>query len=191
MANSITYRGDFKLGDDYHTMDVVTFGGREYFCVQANNFQEPGSVEYWALIGRGQSAYEIALKYGFQGSEQDFAEKLVGGKPKFELKDGHIYADDTDLGAFTGAVPVVKSIAVLDGQALDNLTTEGKYYASGVKALGVPSQVTHDWVMEVIGQGSAIIQRLTEITTTDQYVRSYDGTKWSDWIITTSWGDQS
>lgn len=200
LANTVSYRGNFQLGDMYHTMDVVTFGGKEYFCIQANDFKEPGRTDYWALIGRGKSAYELALDNGYVGSEKKFVQDMVGGKPDFELKDGHIYANGTDLGAFSSTVPTVKSQAVTVGQNLDTITKEGNYYDNGVGILNLPSDAGTNWVLEVIGQGTAIIQRLTSIASGDEYLRTYNGSTWSQWIKSTHWqavgqtsqtGDQS
>ena len=53
MANTVHARGEFQLNTDYHVLDIVSNGGRDYLCVRANDGEDVTDQEYWMLLAQG------------------------------------------------------------------------------------------------------------------------------------------
>ena len=53
MANTVHARGEFQLNTDYHVLDIVSNGGRDYLCVRANDGEDVTDQEYWMLRAQG------------------------------------------------------------------------------------------------------------------------------------------
>lgn len=53
MANTVHARGEFQLNTDYHVLDIVSNGDRDYLCVRANDGEDVTDQEYWMLLAQG------------------------------------------------------------------------------------------------------------------------------------------
>lgn len=53
MANTVHARGEFQLNTDYHVLDIVSNGNRDYLCVRANDGEDVTDQEYWMLLAQG------------------------------------------------------------------------------------------------------------------------------------------
>ena len=53
MANTVHARGKFQLNTDYHVLDIVSNGDRDYLCVRANDGEDVTDQEYWMLLAQG------------------------------------------------------------------------------------------------------------------------------------------
>ncbi|MDC2839631.1 pyocin knob domain-containing protein [Limosilactobacillus mucosae] len=53
MANTVHARGEFQLNTDYHVLDIVSNGDRDYLCVRANEGEDVTDQEYWMLLAQG------------------------------------------------------------------------------------------------------------------------------------------
>ena len=54
MANTVHARGEFQLNTDYHVLDIVSNGDRDYLCVRANDGEDVTDQEYWMLLAQGK-----------------------------------------------------------------------------------------------------------------------------------------
>ena len=53
MANTVHARGEFQLNTDYHVLDIVSNGDRDYLCMRANDGEDVTDQEYWMLLAQG------------------------------------------------------------------------------------------------------------------------------------------
>lgn len=53
MANTVHARGEFQLNTNYHVLDIVSNGDRDYLCVRANDGEDVTDQEYWMLLAQG------------------------------------------------------------------------------------------------------------------------------------------
>lgn len=61
---------------------------------------------------KGKSAYEIAVEYGFEGSEAEWLESLKGESP-YIGENGNWFIGDTDLGILASYEDIINSLTQL------------------------------------------------------------------------------
>lgn len=78
---SITPRGEYIAGV-YERLDLVSSNGGSYLSKSDDNDKPLSDTEFWLEIARegegGLSAYQLAVDNGFEGTEQEWLESLVG-----------------------------------------------------------------------------------------------------------------
>lgn len=74
---------------------------------------------------RGDSAYEVAVKHGFTGTEQEWLQSLIGlpGETPYIGANGNWFIDTVDTGVKAGATTSYNDLT--DKPTLNNETIEG------------------------------------------------------------------
>ena len=80
--DTMIYRGVFKEGAEYQPGDTVTFGGALWHCNGPTAEKPREGATDWTLAvkkGRdGRTAYDLARARGFIGTEQEWADQIIG-----------------------------------------------------------------------------------------------------------------
>ena len=75
---AILYKGEYDSTVTYSMLDCVSYNGSLYFCIKEAINKAPSNKEY--LITGALSAYDLAIKEGFNGTVKEWLASLKGDK---------------------------------------------------------------------------------------------------------------
>lgn len=81
----------------------------------------------------GDSAYEIAVKHGYEGTEEEWLTSLVGTTPHVG-ENGNWFIGDEDTGILANVDNIMDDINASVNQAGQAATTAGNYAAQAIQA---------------------------------------------------------
>ena len=174
MANTVHARGEFQLNTDYHVLDIVSNGDRDYLCVRANDGEDVTDQEYWMLLAQGPQ--------GIQGPQGPKGETGATGARGEQGIQG-IQGPKGDPG----------SIATTDlpSTDLNNVKSNGYYYTNGQTLTNSPlSGLTYaNMIVVTSTTGNNGTQLLHDTNNNEFYVRSWwnSGKSWTAWRQTAFW----
>ena len=174
MANTVHARGEFQLNTDYHVLDIVSNGDRDYLCVRANDGEDVTDQEYWMLLAQGPQ--------GIQGPKGDKGDTGQTGPRGAQGIQG-IQGPKGDPGSI--------ATTNLPSADLNNVKSNGYYYTNGQTLTNSPlSGLTYANLIVVASTtGNNGTQILHDTNNNEFYVRSWwnSSKSWTAWRQTTLW----
>lgn len=180
MANVIHVKDSFKLGDRADELDVVTNGKGQFLCVRANSGEDVNNVAYWMALAQGPAGHD-----GKDGVDGKSVSLEVSADGKWII-NGH----KTEQIARGPAGSMGTTSDITASQDLNSLVTNGFYFADTIETVNSPFDDTakESFFLQVMASnGGKTMQQLTEISNASVWIRTYDGTKWSEWRMITQW----
>lgn len=180
MANDGRILGTFKLSNDYHTLDVVSNGMGQFLCVRANDEADITHTQYWMAIAQGKPG-------------RDGKDGIDGKSPSIEISEDGTWVINGRKTTHNARGPAGSMGITSDltaSQDLNSLKTNGFYYGDKVATTNSPFDDSSKvgFTLQVIASTSgSAVQQVVDVATADSWVRSYDGSKWTDWRGITQW----
>jgi phage-related protein len=153
----------------------------------------------------GYSAYEVAVRNGFNGTEAEWLASLKGEKGDAGTLESHTEIDAQNNRVINVATPTANGDAankkyvddglnatypavkaVTSGDDFNNYKTNGIFYfTTDVTVSNAPPEAKNGWIHVMVSAGGAVKQVLYRAGSANTYhhtyVRSFAGGSWTNW----------